>query len=214
MNGFENVFAFERLLCRHWQTKRSCWHSWWTVRDVFHASVTLPTFACEAKGFASICGFSLSKGVTVEGCLSAQQCFISPQSVEVVRDRVIRFACFKLNCLKDCVQFRYRLRMVHAACVLTCKRCRINIFYLYCSFRVIHCLVTEIEYSLVVINLFFSNLNAKRSHRASLVQCFRNCQAIGLRLSNVCFYFNSLIAGGTIYSWLLSDARTPVWFSC
>ena len=25
---------------------------------------------------------------------------------------------------------------------------------------------------------------------------------------------NSLIAGGTIYSWLLSDARTPVWFSC
>jgi len=27
-----------------------------------------------------MCSFSLSKGVTVEGCLSTQQCFISPQS--------------------------------------------------------------------------------------------------------------------------------------
>ena len=65
-----------------------------------------------------------------------------------------------------------------------------NIYYLYYAFRVIQCLVTDTEYSVVVINLFhlcaFSNLNAKRSHRASLVQCFRNCQAIGLRL---CFYF-------------------------
>jgi len=48
----------------------------WFAVVLFHASVTLPTFVCEAK----VCGFSLSKGVTVEGCLSAQWCFISPQS--------------------------------------------------------------------------------------------------------------------------------------
>ena len=75
------------FVCHHQQKVQSCSlvcedfmllivnDVWFTV-VLFHTSVTLPTFACEAEG----CGFSLSKGVTVEGCLCAQRCFISPQS--------------------------------------------------------------------------------------------------------------------------------------
>ena len=44
---------------------------------------------------------------------------------------------------------------------LNMKKCITNIFYLYYAFRVINCLVTETEYPLVVVNLFFfkSELN-------------------------------------------------------